>query len=199
MDKTLKKSIFFIILGFVSIFFLFIGLMDIIKPSNIYEVKIDSAYPVLTVEHVTNFIFPTGTDYYYLGVNEENRSVYLIKANKNWLNKNFTSDNTPLNGTVFEIKGMRKSFDDFKVKKKIEEKMSDINDYDFPLQKDYLSMNYYGSAIMKLTCAGFLILSIIFWIIYNCVSENSKAKTVSLLSTALCIIVGLVLVIIILK
>ena len=75
--------------------------------------KIVSAYtePICEIKHTFSYVIPTGTEYYYMALTEDN-VVIVIRAGKKWLEKNFDADGNPKNGPLALSGYVRKLSDD---------------------------------------------------------------------------------------
>lgn len=63
--------------------------------------KIVSAYmePICVIKHTFSYIIPTGTEYYYMALTEDN-VVIIVRAGKKWLEKNFDAEGNAKNGAL---------------------------------------------------------------------------------------------------
>ncbi|MDE6731339.1 MAG: hypothetical protein K2J77_00490 [Oscillospiraceae bacterium] len=62
------------------------------QKGTICETKVIFATEIFTVEHKMNFILPIGTEHYYFTMSEDGASPLLIKASREWYDKNFGAD-----------------------------------------------------------------------------------------------------------
>lgn len=87
---------------------------------SICEVKVTFAKEMYTVKHKLNFIFPFGTERYYIVYDDSAEPVQmLIKASRSWFGKNFTENGLARNGSVM-VKGEVCKFDSVDFKKVLE-------------------------------------------------------------------------------
>lgn len=164
MKNTFLKWVLGIILvaSFIGVFFV-MSIMDLVNTKDVYEVSIDEAVELLTVEKSINGIIPTGKEYFYLGLNEDSGKLYAIHADKKWLKNNFDS-NGMSNGNAIIIKGLSKRASDFQVEKEIESRVGQVvvgsnNELVSALASGYvLELNYVLDSIVRLI-AGILILA----------------------------------------
>ncbi|MGN0495308.1 MAG: hypothetical protein ACI4GW_03705 [Lachnospiraceae bacterium] len=160
MNNKFLKTILIIIVtaSFIGVFFV-MSIMDLLNTKDVYEVNIDVAGELLTVENSINGIIPTGKDYYYVGLNSEG-NIYTIHAGKKWLSDNF-DENGIANADSITIKGLAKRASDYEVEKEIANRVYQVADesgYVLALEPgNVLELNYVSDAIIKLI-AGILIL-----------------------------------------
>lgn len=64
------------------------------QKGTICETRVIFATEMYTVEHKMNLIFPLGTERYYFVMSEDGAAPMLIKASREWFDKNFGADGT---------------------------------------------------------------------------------------------------------
>lgn len=150
MKEKLRKGIL-ILLGIGLLSYLFFGsIMDLANTKDVYTITLKEAAEVLALEHSINGIIPTGTDYYYVGLDEED-NAYLIKASKKWLRNHFDDNYQALNSNGVPIKGLVKKISDFWTERELEDRLSQLEGVRFPLGAlGCLDLNYMSMAVLKL-------------------------------------------------
>ena len=107
--------IIILIASYVGVFFV-MSFIDLFNTKDVYEVNINVAGQLLTIENSINGIIPTGNDYYYVGVDDNKGDIYAIHAGKHWLEDNFDA-NGVAHGNSITVKGLSKRASDFEVEK----------------------------------------------------------------------------------
>lgn len=158
MKNKYLKGFLMIFLAFIFIAFFFVmSIMDLTNKKDVYETKIDAAGQLLVVENSINGIIPTGKDYYYIGINEDEGSFYIIHAGKNWLEKNFDSEGFA-KGNGVSVKGLAKSAEDYEVRHELVNHTNELEGLSFALQAgDVLELNYVRDAVIRIIAGALLI------------------------------------------
>lgn len=161
-SKFLKVFISVVLIAaYVGVFFV-MSIMDLLNTKDVYEISINAAGQLLTVENSINGIIPTGRDYYYIGFDNTTKSIYTIHAGKKWLYENFDVDGMA-KGNNITIKGLLKRENDFDVENELADRIQQTYNetkYNIPLEPGkVLEINYIRDAIMRVV-AGVLILII---------------------------------------
>lgn len=145
-------NVFLILLGIVMLLYLLItAVLDLTNKEDLHMVHVDGAFAILELEHSINGLIPIGTDYYYVGVEEETLDAYLIKAPKNWLEKNFNSENMSLQAGGMQITALLKKVSDFDTARELSSRASQIEELQYPFGTEYcLDLGYKQMAIKKL-------------------------------------------------
>ena len=99
---------------------------------NVHTVTIHEACGVLELEHSINGLIPIGTDYYYLGVDDETGYGYLIKGSKKWLEKNFDENYQSLQPGGVQIKGLVKTITEYKLERELTDRLSQLDGLQYP-------------------------------------------------------------------
>lgn len=161
MKKTFLRYLLIIILiaSYVGVFFV-MSVIDLFNTKDVYEVNINVAGQLITIENSINGIIPTGKDYYYVGVDDSKGDIYVIHAGKHWLEDNF-DENGVAHGNNIIVKGLSKRASDFEVEKEIANRVYQIADdsnCNLVLEPGkVIEVNYVRDAVLKII-AGMLIL-----------------------------------------
>lgn len=157
MKNKYLKGFLMILLAVIFIAFFFVmSIMDLTNKDDVHETKIDAAGQLLVVENSINGIIPTGKDYYYIGINEDEGSFYIIHAGKNWLKKNFDSEGFA-KGNGVSVKGLAKSAEDYEVRHELVNRTNELEGLSFALQAgNVLEINYVRDSIIRII-AGVLL------------------------------------------
>ncbi|MGN0402216.1 MAG: hypothetical protein ACI4HQ_08160 [Acetatifactor sp.] len=156
----------FLILLFAGllIYLLLSAVLDLTNKKDIHTVTIDGAFEVLELEHSINGLIPIGTDYYYIGIEEETFDAYIIKASKKWLEKNFDSDYMAINPEGMQITALAKKVSDYETARELQTRAAQIEELQYPLGTEYcLDLGYRQTAIVKLLLIVWLVL--LLWVI----------------------------------
>lgn len=158
MKNKYLKGFLMILLAVIFIAFFFVmSIMDLTNKDDVHETKIDAAGQLLVVENSINGIIPTGKDYYYIGINEDEGSFYIIHAGKNWLKKNFDSEGFA-KGNGVSVKGLAKSAEDYEVRHELVNRTNELEGLSFALQAgDVLEINYVRDSIIRIIAGALLI------------------------------------------
>lgn len=161
MKNTFLRYLLIIILiaSYVGVFFV-MSIMDLFNTKDVYEININSAGQLLTIENSINGIIPTGKDYYYVGIDDNKGDIYAIHAGKHWLEDNFDA-NGIAHDNIITVKGLSKRASDFEVEKEIANRIYQIADEsscNLALEPGMvIEVNYVQDAVLKII-AGMLIL-----------------------------------------
>lgn len=167
MKKTILSKILIgiVIVSFIGEFFV-MSIIDLTNKKDLHNVSITKAYELLVVENSINGLIPTGKDYYYLGICEDNQMLYIIHGRKNWLEDNFETSGNAKNENGISIQALAKRTGDYDIEKELEGRISQIADTESALGFGVvLEIDYIRNAILRIL-AGVLMLSLIFCIIF---------------------------------
>lgn len=149
-----NKLLIFIDVVFFLIF-LIQGIWGLADKDSHVEVNIDYAYTALEHVDVTRGI-PSGKEYYYIGINTEEETMYLIRADKKWLAKNFDPETHTAHNQSVKVKA--RAVD---TKDKIYQKLKNINSTDnlkfVTGTSVFYDAIYVRVAVMKLIGAAVLV------------------------------------------
>lgn len=160
--QGIKKILRTVLIAFVVIFFsgylAVTAVQDLTNKEDLYTVHLVFGTEFLELEHSINGLIPIGTDYYYLGI-DENYEAYTIRATKNWAEENFSNfDPDAEEYTTVEVTGLVKGISDYDVSKEIQSTAAELEDMEFPLgATQCLELSYIKDAWMRLF-AGILLL-----------------------------------------
>lgn len=114
-NRGKKSKVSLVIVGILFaalfIYMLVTGIRDLAGMGNTVEATIDAAGYGITIEHSINGLIPTGKEYYYVGVDTEKNSMYIIRAGKTWLEDNFNTESHLTEGTPAKISAVVKRVD----------------------------------------------------------------------------------------
>lgn len=163
--KQRIKNIFLVLLGVGLVLYLVItAVSDLTDKSNLHTVRLDEAAEILEIEHSINGIIPFGTDYYYIGVDDEKGESYLIKGGKNWLSKNFNSDYMAINSEGVVVKGLIKKIKDYDTERELQSRLSQLEGLEYPYGAlGCMHTNYYLMAILKLVDVLLVLFGVVGW------------------------------------
>lgn len=150
MKEKIRNG-FLILLGVGVLSYLFFSsVTDLANTKDVHTITLREAAEVLALEHSINGIIPTGTDYYYVGLDED-YNAYLIKASKKWLKNHFGEDYQALDSNGVPIKGLVKKISNYQLERELENRLSQLEGVSFPLGAlGCLDLNYMLTAILKL-------------------------------------------------
>ena len=173
MKQTLSKILGIALLCGFFIYLLVTGIGDLTNKSDLKTVRLIGAAPILEVEHSINGLIPTGKDYYYIGLEDQQDNVYIIKGSKKWFTQNFSSDYEPAKGDVAVITGLVKRVSDYDIRKELASRASALEGARLPLSAEYaIVVNYKTDAIIK------LLLIVIMIVIGVCIYFGAYHKDV---------------------
>lgn len=134
------------------LYLLLSGVSDLTNKEDLYTITIDGAAEVLEVEHSINGLIPIGKDHYYVGIEEETRRAYLLKASKRWFQKNFDENHMALNPNGLTVTALAKRVSDNDTARELEDRLSQLKELRFPVgMKGYsLNVGYKMAAALKL-------------------------------------------------
>lgn len=151
MEKKLNGIVMeFVIVGIFM--YLFISaVMDLTNKQDLHTVHINAAFEMLGVEHTVNGFIPVGTDYYYVGIEQETGYAYTIKASKKWFRKNFASDNMALDANGMQLTALSREIRNSELSEELTSLALQIEGVDYPLGITYcLDVEYKSTAIKKI-------------------------------------------------
>lgn len=129
------------------------------QKGTICETRVMFAKEMYTVEHKMNLIFPIGTEHYYFAMSEEGASPMLIKASREWFDRNFGEDGIAKQPVT--VKGEIRKFDSRHYAKlsELNRKLQQIDKTVSISQSLYMNTMYKTHYIMRLAM-GVLSLSV---------------------------------------
>ena len=160
IKKILRTVLVAIVIVLLSGYLAVTAVMDLTNKKDLHTVHLVFGTEFLELEHSINGLIPIGTDYYYLGIDED-YNAYTIRAGKNWEEENFSDfDPDAEEYTTVEVTGLVKKISDYDVSKEIQSTAEELEDMEFPLgATQCLELSYIKDAWMKLL-AGILLLVI---------------------------------------
>ncbi|MDE5754106.1 MAG: hypothetical protein K2H89_06155 [Oscillospiraceae bacterium] len=160
MKKILRTVLVAIVIVLLSGYLAVTAVMDLTNKEDLHTIRLVFGMEFLELEHSINGLIPIGTDYYYLGIDED-YNAYTIRAGKHWEEENFSDfDPDAEEYTTVEITGLVKKISDYDVSKEIQSTAEELEDMEFPLgATQCLELTYIKDAWMKLL-AGILLLII---------------------------------------
>lgn len=183
-----------LVLFFIGIllFLLLTAMLDLTNKRDLHTVKIDGASGILELEHSINGLIPIGTDYYYVGFEEESYNAYIIKASKKWLEDNFDSNYMAKKSDGIQITALAKKVSDYQTARELYSRATQIEGVNYPLGTEYyLDMGYKANAITKL-----IIFSLIIFLAFtgvNFVKNKGEVKPLFVKCWIIVLMVTLVL------
>ncbi|MDE5884529.1 MAG: hypothetical protein K2H29_05555 [Oscillospiraceae bacterium] len=158
MKKILRTILVAIVILLLSGYLAVTAVQDLTNKKDLHTVHLVFGTEFLELEHSINGLIPIGTDYYYLGIDED-YNAYTIRAGKNWKEENFSNfDPDAEEYTTVEITGLVKEISDYDVSKEIQSTAAELEEMEFPLGvTQCLELTYIKDAWMKLL-AGILLL-----------------------------------------
>ena len=150
--KEKARNGILILLGVGVLVYLFAtAIIALTDRQNVHTVTIHEACGVLELEHSINGLIPIGTDYYYLGVDDETGHGYLIKGSKKWLEKNFDENYQSLQPGGVQIKGLVKTITEYKLERELTDRLSQLDGLQYPYGVlGCMDLNYVRTAVLKL-------------------------------------------------
>lgn len=140
----------FIGMAFIVVFFI-MSIMDLMNRKDIHSIKIGEATRILAVENSINGIIPVGTDYYYVGLCEDDEKLYVIHAEKNWLSKHFDEEGVSINPDGCYIQALAKRVSEYSVEKELENRLQSIEGLSSGLSYGrVLELHYIRDAVFRL-------------------------------------------------
>lgn len=152
MNRKIGNVLLALLFVGTLLYLLLSGVSDLTNKEDLYTITIDGAAEVLEIEHSINGLIPIGKDHYYVGIEEETRQAYLIKASKRWYKKNFGEDYRALNPNGLTITALAKRVSDHEVAHELENRLSQLGELKFPVGMNGYSLNvgYKTAAAIKL-------------------------------------------------
>lgn len=155
MKKKLGNAAALLFFVGILIYLLITAVSDLTNKKDLHTINLAGAFEVLEIEHSINGLIPVGTDYYYIGIEEESYDAYIIKASPKWLEKHFDSNHMAKEAGGIRITALADKVSDYKISRElhsravqIEELMEGLN---YPLGTAYcLNMGYKTGAVLKL-------------------------------------------------
>ena len=147
--KEKARNGILILLGVGVLVYLFAtAMIALTDRQNVHTVTIHEACGVLELEHSINGLIPIGTDYYYLGVDDETGHGYLIKGSKKWLEKNFDENYQSLQPGGVQIKGLVKTITEYKLERELTDRLSQLDGLQYPYGVlGCMDLNYVRTAV----------------------------------------------------
>jgi hypothetical protein len=200
MKEKLKK-IFAILLCLMFVgYLLCTGVYDLINTKDMRTVNVDECAEALVIEHSINGLIPVGKDHYYLGIDDDTSSAFIIKASNSWYKKNFNAEYQSLTPGGLNITTLSKRIGDYKVRDELASRVSYLSESNvtFSASPEYcLDMDYKTKAIGKLALLGLgAILAILIIVISKKKEEVGKPVGIIVLIVAVAFLVLLLKVII---
>lgn len=152
------------------------GIVELCNKDKTYTLSIDSATTAISVEHSINGLIPTGTEYYYYGFDSDNEQIYIIKAGKKWLQKNFDDNGLALK-QGYKIKAYSKNLD-YDISREINTSLSDLEINNINTA-DYYDSNYKFVAIKKIISFVLILLCVISIFIISKKKNSTEERTSS--------------------
>lgn len=162
MKEKLAKIFVAVLFIGLGLYLLITGITDLTSKSDYVEAEIDMAGGNLTVEHSINGLIPIGNEYYYIGVNSEEGSIYIVRATKKWLDQNFDADGKAIGGS-YTLKAKKRKLD-YKVEREYSDSFSDMDMTGFQLvtgTSSCLDTDYKTFAVKKLVCVFAFLLTLL--------------------------------------
>lgn len=165
--QNIKKILQTILVAFVVIFIfgylIVTAVLDLTNKEDVRTMNFIYATEFLELEHSINGLIPIGTDYYYLGFDED-YNAYTIHAGKHWAEDNF-SDFDP-DAEVYSaiaVRGLFKKVSDFDLSRELESMEAELQAEDiyFPSGAlQCLEVTYIRDAWLRIL-AGVLFLALV--------------------------------------
>ena len=92
MKEKFLRIFLALLFGGAIIYLGITGVMELTNKKDLHTADLTASVTLMELEHSINGLIPIGTDYYYLGLNENTAEAYIIHAPKSWLGKNFADD-----------------------------------------------------------------------------------------------------------
>ena len=151
MKEKLAKIFVAVLFIGLGLYLLITGITDLTSKSDYVEAEIDMAGGNLTVEHSINGLIPIGNEYYYIGVNSEEGSIYIIRADGKAIGGRYT------------LKAKKRKLD-YKVEREYSDSFSDMDMTGFQLvtgTSSCLDTDYKTFAVKKLVCVFAFLLTLL--------------------------------------
>ncbi len=169
--KKLQVVLYAMVIVGLTLFLLISGVNELVDSSKKEDTKIDYASQCINIEHSINGLIPIGTDYYYYAYNEEDR-LFIIRADKKWLSKNFNAEGEAI-VDGYTIKTYKKTLDS-DVSREVANSLVEEN-----IQADvtfYQDALYQSVAIKKILGGVFGCIGILAFILSCMVQEYEERK-----------------------
>lgn len=166
--KSILGILFYII---VVAYFLISGIYDICGFNTYYNANIIAASELFETEHTINGLIPCGTDYYYVGLTDDQRLV-VLRASPDWMSGNFDEDGYALPEQGVPVKGTLKrlSYDE---QGAVEDALKDFQDFNVMSTTQSLNIIYFDIAIHDIIAGSLLLIFGIFGLI---IWKNQKLR-----------------------
>ncbi|MGN0536876.1 MAG: hypothetical protein ACI4M3_02730 [Acutalibacteraceae bacterium] len=171
MKKTATNI--FLVLVYIAVvgYLLFSGIYDVCGFNKYYETKIVAASELFETEHSINGLIPVGTDYYYVGLTDDEKFV-VMRASKDWLSKNFDENGIALSEDGLTVKGTLKSLS-YNERGMVEDSLGDYQNISILGTNQSLDIMYFDVAVHSIISGSLLILcgiaGLLIW-------KNQKVK-----------------------
>lgn len=151
MKSKIQNAALILLLVVFAGYLLWSGISDFTNKQGVYTVNLDECYEIFEVEHSINGLIPTGTDYYYLGFDEQG-SCCIINASKGWYAENFDEATGETQGTEsVTVTALAKDISDYEIEDEIREMLSELEDLTYIVGNDRnLVIGYKFYAIARL-------------------------------------------------
>lgn len=188
MKKKLSNAFGILFLVFMFIYFLITPILDLANTKDLYTINLAGAFEILEVEHSINGLIPIGTEYYYIGFEDESYDAYIIKASKKWLENNFDSDYMAKDAGGIRITALAGRVSGNKISGELQSRAAKIEELNYPLGTEYcLNMEYKTGAIIKLIVVALCVILTITGIFSSKLSSEENSLFTK------CWVVGLVI------
>lgn len=169
------------------VYLLVTGISDLTNKKDLVTVRVDGAVTILELKHSINYIIPTGTDYYYVGIEDETGKAYIINAPKKWLSKNFSDNHEAKDKDGVMVTGLVKRISSSKASISITNKLSSVEGLNLQHPDNYcIETNYKFKAIGKL---ALLFIPLVIGLCIYFVAFSKKAAS-DKISTATLVFIG---------
>lgn len=161
--SVLGKILFAILLSACAIGVFFVmPILDLCNTADMKAVDIQMGYDFYEVEHSVAGIIPVGKEHYFVGLDLNNLTVYLIKGDMKWLTDNFDEEGNLLNGDSLTVSGLCKRISDYEIEDDLNAEVASLLDgvpgASSGLEAGYsIEINYKKEAILQIA-AGVAIL-----------------------------------------
>ena len=151
MKDKLRKVLSILFLVGMLMYLLITAVLDLTNKKDLHTINLAGAFEILRVEHSINGLIPIGTDYYYIGIEEESYDAYIIKASKKWLGNNFDSNHMAKDANGIWITALAGKVSDYKISRELYSRTAELEGLKYPLGTEYcLYAGYKSTAIIKL-------------------------------------------------
>lgn len=153
-----KATNVFLVLVYIAVvgYLLVSGIYDVCGFNKYYETKIVAASELFETEHSINGLIPVGTDYYYVGLTDDEKFV-VMRASKDWLSKNFDENSLAFSEEGLTVKGTLKSLS-YNEQGMVEDSLGDYQDINILGANQSLDIMYFDVAVHSIISGLLLIL-----------------------------------------